>query len=155
MQGKSTTRSETRRRTKHHEGHRHESGLRSKGFGGLRSGGRGWVAPSQQGTGGNGGRDAGEGTLRSMLERDERTGLNSGSFWMVRHLPAPCLSTPRRSASSSSDVHFCFGAPIARAAPRLSPVVSCVQTSRRRNPNLTNRFFYFPPSFFLLFVVYL
>ena len=93
------------------------------------------------------GRDAGEGTLRLMLERDERTGLNSGSFWMVRHLPAPCLSTPRRSASSSSDVHFCFGAPIARAAPCLSPVVSCVQTSRRRNPNLTSRFFYFPPSF--------
>jgi len=34
----------------------------------------------------SGGRVAGEGTLRSMLERDERTGLNSGSFWMVRHL---------------------------------------------------------------------
>ena len=49
MQGKSTERSETRRRTKHHERHRHESGLRSKVFGGLRSGGRGRVAPWQQG----------------------------------------------------------------------------------------------------------
>lgn len=61
-------------------------------------------------------------TLRSMFEREERTGLNSGSFWMVRHLPGPCLSTPRRSASSSSEVHFCFGAPIsARLLPTSLP----------------------------------
>ena len=51
-------------------------------------------------------------TLRSMLEREERKGLNSGSLWMSFHLPVPCLATPARRASSSSDVHFCFGFPI-------------------------------------------
>ncbi|RWW31796.1 hypothetical protein GW17_00003557 [Ensete ventricosum] len=56
-------------------------------------------------------------TLRSMFERVARQRLNSGSFWMVRHLPAPCLSTPARSASSSSAVHFCFGAPIELPSP--------------------------------------
>lgn len=52
------------------------------------------------------------GTLRSMLEREKRKGLNSGSLWMFFHLPVPCLATPALSASSSSDVHFCFGFPI-------------------------------------------
>lgn len=53
-----------------------------------------------------------ERTLRSMLERAKRKGLNSGSFWMFFHLPVPCLATPAFSASSSSEVHFCFGFPI-------------------------------------------
>lgn len=51
-------------------------------------------------------------TLRSMFERVKRKWLNSGSFWIFFHLPVPCLATPARSASSSSEVHFCFGFPI-------------------------------------------
>ncbi|KAJ0884178.1 hypothetical protein HanPSC8_Chr10g0430451 [Helianthus annuus] len=51
-------------------------------------------------------------TLRSTLERRYKTLLNSGSLRIVRHFPAPCLTTPAFRADSSSDVHFCLGAPI-------------------------------------------
>lgn len=51
-------------------------------------------------------------TLRSILEREKRKGLNSGSLCMFFHFPVPCLATPALSASSSSAVHFCFGFPI-------------------------------------------
>ena len=53
-------------------------------------------------------------TFRSTFERCVRYGPNFGSFWMARHFPGPYLSTPARSALSSSAVHFCFGAPMAK-----------------------------------------
>lgn len=51
-------------------------------------------------------------TLRSTFERMRKIALNSGSVSMVRHFPAPCLTTPAFNAASSSAVHFCLGAPI-------------------------------------------
>lgn len=51
-------------------------------------------------------------TLRSTFERRYRILLNSGSLSIVRHFPAPCLTTPAFRAPSSWLVHFCFGAPI-------------------------------------------
>ncbi|WVZ11868.1 hypothetical protein V8G54_016398 [Vigna mungo] len=41
-----------------------------------------------------------------------RMELKSGSVSIVRHFPAPCLTTPAFNAASSSAVHFCLGAPI-------------------------------------------
>ena len=58
------------------------------------------------------------GTLRSMLERVKRKGLNSGSLWIDFQFPLPYLATPALNASSSSAVHFCFGFPISLSLQR-------------------------------------
>lgn len=52
-------------------------------------------------------------SFKSTLEREARQSPNPGSLRMVCHLPAPYFSTPARRAPSSSDVHFCLGAPMA------------------------------------------
>ena len=59
-------------------------------------------------------------TLRSMLEREVRKGAKSGSLRMFFHFPGPCFATPASSASSSSDVHFCFWFPILNDSLSLS-----------------------------------
>lgn len=51
-------------------------------------------------------------TFRSTFDLKHNILLNSGSFKIVRHFPAPCFRTPALRADSSSAVHFCLGAPI-------------------------------------------
>ncbi|MFS7979520.1 hypothetical protein Hanom_Chr10g00928301 [Helianthus anomalus] len=68
-------------------------------------------------------------TLRSTLERRYKTLLNSGSLRIVRHFPAPCLTTPAFRADSSSDVHFCLGAPIRPPKKMMYLYNICIRSS--------------------------